>query len=172
MYSIVHNVQLITGVTNLSSDFKCFSDPNLLEKGGLFHVSSPRGGSTRFALSCLNLFLETVDPPLSPCRAHYLWIADEGFLYPVALPFHCRTPVSRWLLVKARDPTETWKIALEAIQTGLFGFVFLRPSRSCDATHLRRLQLSSERTQTRIFLLGNLRFPHWVIKHSFEVINP
>ena len=101
------------------------------------------------------------DPP-SP--SHFIWVSDGGVLYPGALASRSPVPLSQWILVRAKDATEVWKVGLEAIQTGLFVGAFLRPTKACPASHLRRLQLSAERTKTQVFLLCQAALPHWMLK--------
>src|SRR4051812_23347267 len=73
--------------------------------------------------------------------AYYLWIADEGCLNADALHHQWRIPLYRLLLVQVKTAQDVWRVGLEAIQTGLFSWVFLRPSQACDTSHLRKLQL-------------------------------
>jgi hypothetical protein len=146
---------------------------SFLDLGGLAHIRSHPGGSkTSFALSCLGAFFDPLSPSLESAtavEAYYLFIADEGFLYPGVLAYQWKIPLSRLVLAKVPDPNEVWRVGLEAIQTGLFSWVFLRPSRACPANHLRKLQLSAERTQSRVFLLSNLKLPHWMFKINLAV---
>lgn len=135
-----------------------------LEKGGLSQILSLRGGSskTRFALSCLRAYLgfSYGPPPLS------IWISDEGLLYPPVLSSYW--PLSRFVLVKASSAKEVWTAGLEAVQSGLFDWVCLKASRGCEAAHLRKLQIQSERTESRVLLLPRQKLPHWPLKLSIE----
>lgn len=135
----------------------------LQNKGGLISL---RGGSkSDFALSCFEALLKRLigAPPFS------VWIADEGFPYPPLLQQRWEIPLSRLLMVKVPKATDTWKVCLEAIQTGLFKWIFLRPSSPCPASHLRKLQLASERLETQVFILSNDELPHWPIKIRCEL---
>lgn len=114
----------------------------------------------------------------APCSARVLasvgkseeeyavFVADEGILYPTVLASG-PLPLSRWLLVKTDKPEDVWKVGLEAIQTGLFGWILLRPSRACHPHHLRKLQLSAERTRSRVLILSSLKLPHWMMRGRF-----
>ena len=129
---------------------------NFLSLGGLAQIFTPPGGSkTGFAIECLEK-KESDD--------HYIFIADEGVLYPAAVAHYWKIPLSRLLIVKTNKAEEVWKVGLEAIQTGLFGWSLLRPSQSCHPHHLRKLQLSAERTQSRVLILSNLKLPHWMLR--------
>jgi hypothetical protein len=140
-----------------------------LREGGLAQISSLPGGSrTRFALSCLASWLA---PHEEAPSSYSLFISDEGLLYPPAVVTQWKIPLAHLLLVKARDAPEVWRAGLEGVQTGLFAWIFLRPSRGCEAAHLRRLQLGAERTRTRVCLLTQARLPHWMMKARFEVEN-
>lgn len=136
---------------------------SLQDKGGL--VSLRGGSKSYFALSCFEVLLKRLKgaPPFS------VWIADEGFPYPPLLAQRWEIPLSRLLLVKVHSAPDTWKVGLEAIQTGLFKWVFLRPSSPCPASHLRKLQLASERLETQVFILSNADLPHWPIRVRCEL---
>ena len=138
------------------------------KKGGMVQITSPKGGSTQFAISCLEAFFR-VDPPSPSSSGFFIWISDEVSLYPPALRCHSSIPLSHWVLVKPKEAADTWRVALEAAHTGLFPWILLRPSRACSPAHLRRLQLAVERTRTKIFLLGKVKFPHWLLNVSLEV---
>lgn len=120
--------------------------------GGLAQILGPN--KTSMALDCVFEQQKESD--------FLFWISDEGWLYPPSL----RIDLNRLILVKAPHAREVWRTALEAVQTGLFGWVFLRPSQACQASTLRKFQLSAERTQTRVFILPPLKLPHWVFKIS------
>ena len=144
-----------------------------LSQGGLAHVFSLPGGSkTEFAVD----FLHSVfgPPPLTDGTANpaYAFFAsDEGTFYPVPLYDSeiGRRILSRLLIVRLKAAEEVWKTGLEAVQTGLFQQVFLRPSRPSHPSFLSKLQIASEKTRSRIFLLSQAKLPHWVFKTSFEV---
>lgn len=157
-------------------------------RGGLAQVTSLPGGSkTRYALSCLGSFFEVEekapDPPAPQTRAgarvragqenpstdYCLFASDEGLLYPEALWTQWRIPLSRLVMVKVALPEDVWRVALEAVQVGLFRWVVLRPSRSCPVSQLRKLQLSAEHGDVRVLLLTKHKLPHWVCQSSVEV---
>jgi hypothetical protein len=137
---------------------------------GLAQVTSLQGGSrTQFAISCLDAFLQ-VDPP-SPTSAengYFVFISDEGSLYPPALA-QKKIPLFRMLLVKTQDALSTWQASLEAIQTGLFEWIFLRPSKPCSPGYLRKLQLAAEKNHSRVLILSQEKLPHWLLKTSLEI---
>lgn len=95
---------------------------------------------------------------------HYaVFISDEGVLYPPALS-HYEIPLSQFLIIQTPHPQQTWKTALEAAQSDLFQWIFLRTSKACDSSFLRKLQLSSKKFQLKIFLFSNAPLPHWFFK--------
>lgn len=136
-----------------------------LDRGGLAQVSSRGGSKTYFALSCVSASLHS-RPGAPP---FLLWIADEGFPYPPLLARYWDLPLGRFLMVQPPSPAETWKAALEAVQTGIFGWVLVRPSRGGPPLAARRLQLAAEKTACRVLLLLDAPFPHWTLKASFVV---
>jgi hypothetical protein len=89
--------------------------------------------------------------------------------YPEALWNHWRIPLGQLLLVKVQSPEEGWRVALETVQTVLFRWVVLRPSRSASVAQLRKLQLSAEDTGSRVLLLGKNKLPHWVCRETIEL---
>lgn len=129
-----------------------------LARGGLFQVTSPRGGATQFFLSRAGVF-----------EGYCLWISDEAMLYPPALLCRSSIPLSRWCFVRVEAPKEAWRVGLEATYTGLFQWILVRPSQTCSPAHLRRLQIAAERARTKILVLGNLKIPHWVLTLSLEI---
>ena len=138
-----------------------------LERGGLAQIFSLKGGSrTWFALSCLGQFLKnhTGDPPLS------LWVSDDSELYPEAIHHYWGIPLSRVLLIKTPSSEDAWKVSVDAVQTGLFAWVFLKTDRAGEARVLRKLQILSEKTQTKVLLLCQAKLPHWTLKTSVEVL--
>jgi len=149
----------------LASDSNSFT--NLT---GLIQLCSLQGGSrTQFAISCLNASIQA-DPP-SPTSAdggHFIFISDEGSLYPPAL-LEGKIPLYRILLVKTKEAIETWRAAIEAVQTGLFSWVLLRPSRGCSTGQLRKLQLLSEKSKSRVLVFPSTKLPHWMFKASLEI---
>jgi len=133
--------------------------------GGLVQVTSPSGGSkTRVALSCLGF-----DPPLpsQPQPAYGIFISDEGLFYPHPLAQY-PSLLSQLLIVKTKESKEVWQTALEAIQTGLFSWILLRPSQTCHPHHLRKLQLGAERTRSWVLLLSDLSLPQWAFRRSYR----
>jgi hypothetical protein len=98
-----------------------------------------------------------------------LWAADEGILYPEALWAQWRIPLSQVLLARLPSPDEVWRVSLEAVQSGIFQWVVIRPSRSCALGQLRKLQLCAERMRVRVLLLPKHKLPHWVCRASIEV---
>ena len=131
--------------------------PALLKTGGLYYQNQ---GSLSGTLQYLNQFASQ--------NPSCLWISEEGYLYPFALTEHCQIPFFRFLLIKTPSTKETWRLSLEAIQTGLFDIAVIRPSKSCDSTHWRRLQLASEKINARVFFVGKVGIPHWVLKNGTE----
>ncbi len=95
---------------------------------------------------------------------YFFWASDEGILYPEALLYRWKIPLSRFLLVQARDASEVWRLGLEASQTGLFRLLFLRASRLCHLPLLRKLQLCAEKNQCDVFILTHTPLPHWTLK--------
>ena len=115
-------------------------------------------------------------PPPSPSsqeeaegEGYYFWASDGGSLYPEALYHFWQIPLSHLCLVCPPTPQEVWRVGLEAIQTGLFGWVFLRPSLPCHPSHLRKLQLHAEKTRTRVLLFSENKLPHWMCTLNVEV---
>ncbi|MSP18850.1 MAG: hypothetical protein EXR74_04695 [Bdellovibrionales bacterium] len=137
---------------------------------GLAQVTSLPGGSkTHLAFECLSVFLKA-DPPapskqLNTNFSYFAFISDEGSVYPPAL-HALGIPLSRVLIIKTTTPEQVWKTGLESLQTGLFSFIFLRPSKICPTAHLRKLQLSSERKKAKVFVLSDHKLPHWTLKAS------
>jgi hypothetical protein len=144
----------------MSSDFR---QKDFESFSGLIQVTTLPGGSrTHLAFECLSHALQ-VDPPASSLSPYFIFISDEGVLYPPALNLFS-IPLSRFLMVKTPDSPSAWNTALEALQTGLFAFIFLRPSKLCHSSQLRRMQLLSEKLKAKVFLLSAEKLPHWTIK--------
>lgn len=119
-----------------------------------------------FALQCLKT--QELGSSLNPQKTDYgVFISDEGSLYPPALQ-KWQISLSKFLMIYTDGALQTWKATLEAIQTGLFRWVFLRTSQPCDGTHLRKLQLESERKNVSVFLFSKASLPHWFFKKSFS----
>ena len=130
---------------------------------GLAQVTALPGGSrTHLAFECLTHSLQA-DPPAPSLASYALFISDEGSVYPPTLQAH-HIPFGQLLIIKAKDPDSVWKTSLEAMQTGLFSFVIMRPSRPCPAHYLRNLQLCAERKQVKVLILCDERLPHWTLK--------
>ncbi len=162
--------------------------PQLLDKspsGGLTQI--PRGGSaTREALTCLGTPQDVAlaDPPspsisaqpklLAPALAssYALWVSDEGWLYTPSLHHHWNIPLDRLLIVRAPEPMEVWRLALDAIQTGLFRWALLRPSKLCSTGQLRKLQLTAEASQCQVIVVSGERLPHWVLRKKLYAQSP
>ncbi|MBI4404232.1 MAG: hypothetical protein HY537_08730 [Deltaproteobacteria bacterium] len=127
-------------------------------KGGLIQLVSRGSSATAYALALLSQ---------NP-QALALWISDEGLLYPALLPLW-NIPLQSIVLIQAKSHSDVWKTGLEAVRSGLFDFVLLRPSRPCHAHFLRKLQIQAEHTQRNVFLLCQSQLPHWVLKNRLEV---
>lgn len=149
---------------------------NLATKGGIVRILSPKGGATQFLLSYLQGLPETVDgtpsgssfrpPTTSP---QYVWVSDEVMLYPPAAFSRYAIRSSQWLFIQTPKAQETWRVTLEAIQSGLFKRVFLRPAVGCAVPQLRKLQLAAEKFRTQVFVLGKITIPHWMVNLTLEV---
>ncbi len=136
------------------------------KEAGLFLFHPQRGEpSTAFALEYLRN--QKLGSPQS--SDYSVFISDEGTLYPPALQKR-QISLSHFLLIQTDTAIQSWKAALEAVQTGLFRWVFLRPSQACDVTHLRKLQLESEKTNTSLFLFSHSKLPHWFFKKRLPVL--
>ena len=154
-----------------------FMSPEALQSFyGLAQVTSLPGGSkTHLAFECLSVSLKA-DPPapaknLEALTPYFIFISDEGTIYPPALKV-LGIPLSRVLTVKTETSDQVWKTGLEAIQTGLFSFVFLRPSKTCPTASLRKLQLWAERKKSKVFVLSDHSLPHWTIKKKISASLP
>ncbi|NBX92805.1 MAG: hypothetical protein EB120_02965 [Proteobacteria bacterium] len=134
---------------------------------GLFLFNPHRGEPcTSSALKCLQK--QELGSPLPSLKQEYsVFISDEGTLYPPALQ-KWQIPLSRFLLIKTDGATQTWKASLEALQTGLFRWVFLRPSQPCNFVQVRKLQLEAEKRKASVFLFSKAKFPHWLFKKRLE----
>jgi hypothetical protein len=139
---------------------------------GLAQVTSLPGGSkTHLAFECLSVSLKA-DPPapsqsLTAQTTDFIFISDEGTVYPPALNA-LGIPLSKVLTVKTETSQQVWKTGLEAIQTGLFSFVFLRPSKPCTTPDLRKLQLCAERKKNKVLVLSDHKLPHWTLKKKIS----
>lgn len=133
-------------------------------EGGLFQISSLSSGATQFAFKLMDTWLRD-DKDLGPC----LWVSDNSSPYPGAMMASFSMLLSRLICVRPPQPQEVWSVGLEAIQSGLFRGVFLRPSKACSISHLRRLQLASEKTKTAVFLLGKIQISRWMMKNCWSV---
>jgi hypothetical protein len=140
-----------------SSNSYSFRAPSA--KGGLIQVLSGGTSKTQTAL------LESTQA-IKTKQSYFLWIADEGVLYPEVVHQEWDIPLSHLLFVKAAEPKEVWKTALDAAQTGLFQTIFVRPSQACPTAHLRKLQLIAEKQKCSIFLLTPFAVPHWMLKKT------
>jgi hypothetical protein len=154
-----------------------FISPEALQSFyGLAQVTSLPGGSkTHLAFECLSVSLKA-DPPAPASSfegqtSYFIFISDEGTIYPPALKV-LAIPLSRVLTVKTETSDQVWKTGLEAIQTGLFSFVFLRPSKTCPTASLRKLQLWAERKKSKVFVLSDHSLPHWTLKKKISASLP
>lgn len=153
-----------------------------LSLGGLAQLLSLPGGSrTQFAISCVldsppqmqsaPLFSHSISHAHAPhvnALPYSVFISDEGFLSPEGLS-QFRLPLQNFILVKPPSPREVWRVALESIQTGLFSWILLRPSAPCIPNALRKLQLSAEKTKSRVFIFPKQKLPHWTLRVSLEL---
>lgn len=146
-----------------------FNHMNLLENStplsefGLYlfrpHREEP---NTAFALQCLPK--QELGSSLPPFKKEYcVFISDQGCIYPPALQ-KWQISLSQFLIIQTDTARQVWKVTLEALQTGLFRWIFLRPSQSCPVSHLRRLQIESKKRKTSIFLFSKAPLPHWFFK--------
>jgi len=139
---------------------------DFMEKGGLAQVHSPKGlPRLGFTLSLLKDHKGSVQA----WETFFLWVSDEGYLFPETLSQRFHFPLQQLVLAKVPTALDVWKVALEATQSGLFGWIFLRPSRGCPPAFLRKLQLHSERMRSRIIILCPEKLPHWLLKTSWEL---
>ncbi len=147
-------------MSSLSRNYPAISRAS--RKGGLRQVVSKAGGSKTEGAFFTALRTSTDED-------YFLWIADGGELYAEALLHDWTLPLSRLLQVKARDAPEAWRVALEATQTSLFRFVFLRVSIPCAVAQLRKFQLVAEKNRCDVFLLTPAPLPHWTLRETIEV---
>ena len=96
-----------------------------------------------------------------------IWVADGGFLYPPTLHHRWTVSLNNILIVKTEDPMDVWRVGLEAVQTGLFDNILLRPSRACPTSYLRKIQLIAEKNRKNIFVLTEKKLPHWILRKSY-----
>jgi hypothetical protein len=120
-------------------------------------------------MSYLYGLVETVAPPFPPSSTPYVWISDEVMLYPPAVFSQAAMRPSQWLFIETPKAQETWRATLEAIQSGLFRGVFLRPSVGCAPVQMRKLQLAAEKARNQVFILGKINVPHWMVTLSLEI---
>lgn len=153
--------------TQMSRDFKSLT---MGFSTGLIQLNNHPGGSrTQFALSCLNAFVQSDPPsPTSGTSGYYIFISEGGSLYPPAL-LEKKVPLSRMLLVKTQEAKETWRAAIEAVQTGLFSWIFLKPSKGCGQGQIRKLRLLADKAKTRVLVFPSERLPHWMFKMNLEI---
>lgn len=180
---------------NLSSNFNNFKDLSklcsALEPGGLAQlIALPGGSKTQFAFGLSAQDRSTkrpeAGPPFPSCRAEaerrriapkqsedgfFFWASDQGTLYPESLYHRWGVDPHRLLLVTLPEASDVWRVGLEAVQTGLFAWAFLRPSRGTSVAHLRKLQLEAEKTGTRVLLLLEQKLPNWMCRFSYAVDN-
>jgi len=158
-----------------------------LAKGGLAQLTSLPGGScTRYALTCfqsahskpvnsqiaghLNSAAIDSDPPSPSVTSDtLLWVSDVAYLSPNALAQHWNIAYEPAVHLHPPDATQSWRAALEGVQTGLFHWVFIKPSQNCATNFLRKLQISARKNQTRVCVFPPKKLPHWFFKVSLEV---
>lgn len=130
---------------------------------GLHLFCPQRGGpGTASALECLGK--KELGSPLSTQQKEYaVFISDEGILYPPTL-HKWHISLEQFLMIHTSSAYQSWKTALEALHTGLFRWIFLRPSQPCDTQHLRKLQIESEKKRSSVFLFSKVQLPHWFFK--------
>ncbi len=119
-----------------------------------------RGGLVRLEKPLEEVFRAAGQSP----DTFLFWASDEGLLNAEALHERGLISVERLLLVKTQTPEDVWRVGQEAVETALFGGVLLKPSRLCALGPLRKLQITAERTRTRVILLTRDRVPHWLCK--------
>jgi len=102
-------------------------------------------------------------------KEYCFWASDEGVPYPEALWTQWRIPLAQLVIAQVGSSEDVWQVALEAVQTGLFRWVVIRPSRICGAGQLRKLQLGAEYHGVRVLLLTKHKLPHWVCQSTVEV---
>lgn len=125
---------------------------------GLFLMGYHRGElSIHNTLQHLQSQLSSLSPSFS------IFISDEGSLYPPSLQ-KWKIPLTQVILVKTASAVHAWRAALESLQSGLFRWVFLRPSGQCSPAHLRKMQLEAEKVGSSVFLFSKTELPHWVLK--------
>jgi len=161
----------------LSSDYlsSIFRDMNSLAKEtttsdfGLYLLCPQRGGpGTASALQ--HLQKKELGSPLSPQQKEYaVFISDEGILYPPSLQ-KWHISLEQFLMIHTSSAYQSWKTALEALHTGLFRWVFLRPSQPCDTQHLRKMQIASEKKRSSVFLFSKAQLPHWFFKKKHPAL--
>ena len=135
---------------------------DFVEKGGLAQIHSAKGSPRlAFALGLLSAQKEN--------ETFFLWVSDQGYLFPEALSQHLVLPLQQFVLAKVPSAADVWKVTLEGIQSGLFGWIFLRSSRGCPPAFLRKLQLHAERSHARVVILCEEKLPHWLLKTSWEI---
>jgi len=151
----MENVQMILGSTyKKGADF--------VEKGGLAQLHSSKG-APRLAFALDLLAAHQTEP------SYFLWVSDEGYLFPETLSRRTAFPLQHFVLAKVPSAPEVWKVTLEGIQSGLFGWIFLRSSRGCPPAFLRKLQLQAERSKSRVVILCEEKLPHYLMKTSWEI---
>ena len=147
---------------NLKSTYQKGAD--FVEKGGLAQLHSAKG-TPRLAFALDLLGKHQTEP------TYFLWVSDEGYLFPETLSRRTPFPLQHFVLAKVPSAADVWKVTLEGIQSGLFGWIFLRSSRGCPPAFLRKLQLQAERSRARVVIVCEEKLPHYLIKTSWELDN-
>lgn len=110
-------------------------------------------------------------PPLAPtwkeAKEYAVWISDTGVLNAEAFHQLECFPLQNLIVAYPPEPRDVWRIGLEAIQSGLFRWAFLKVSEGCEPSFLRKLQLASEKIHCRTFILCARPLPHWLFRFSF-----
>lgn len=134
---------------------------DFVARGGLAQVHS-REGLPRLGFAFDHLLKSNEE-------FFFLWVSDEGYLFPETLSHRYAFPLQQLVIAKVPTPADAWKVALEGVQAGLFGWIFLRSSRGCPPAFLRKLQLASSRAQARVLIFCPEKLPHWLLKTTLEI---
>jgi len=112
-------------------------------------------------------------PPLPHSREirYGAWIGDQDRLNPeTARAFDF--DLEKLLLVYPPDAGEVWRVGLEAVQSGLFHWIVLRPSRASPIPQLRKLSLAAVRARARVLVICAEALPHWVfVRHETSALS-
>jgi hypothetical protein len=97
------------------------------------------------------------------------WVSDGGSFYAPALYAHAGVDLQTAVFAKAENAAQTWGLALEALQTGLFKDIFLKPSEACRPAVIRKMQLVAENVRCRVFVFSKFNLPHWFFRASYSI---